>query len=828
MTEQTLTGQWKLKQLLDGFVPDASSLAAQSGCGDWLTVERMPAMVQDVLLQNGKIEEPWKPGKAREYLWIAQSEWLYQATFSCETPEKTSELIFGGIDTVASVYLNGELLFDANNCYMPWKADVTGKLKRENTLWVYFPSVQRVLDSIEIPASMRGKLEPFRFLRKPHNSFTDYLGPKPYFIKVGLYADVCLAQYEEARLEQAYVTVSLDESLTAGTIHYEISGRADRGNASVRAVLSRSGATVLEQKLPVISRDGAFSAVGVLKVENPELWWPRGYGRQPLYDLEFILSSEGRKVQSDKKLIGFRRITYPAPYEYAVNNRRIVLLGANLAPFDSATLCWNRKRVETLFDIAENGHFNILRVWGEMGPVDDELYEMADRRGFLIWCDFNNCRHILDEGFRADNILKDISYQLEHLKHHPCILLWCGGNESYLWANRRTLGAGPYIGRKTIKRIRELAARRDPERQFLDSTPMGGAFPNDPQGGNTHGYTNMWFVPGYKHMKFVTEDTRIGPPGLKSLERFFAPEDIWPEDYLPVYSYGKKYPWPDSWDKYASCLAEQKIGPAEEFYDADSAGELVYRLGAAQGIYYRRAIEDFRRGRDADSAPEDRRTSGYMFWKLNDSWPQIYSAKVDYFLEPNIPYYFIRRAYEPLMVSFDTSLYLDAWVCNDSAEDFVGVLKINLFDMEKNCVVEQTQRHVEVKAGQSVLAARCDEFTQFSKRYVLFAELYDFLNEVAARTVDYTEIERRLTFPEAELTLAYEDGELIITTDRFAKCVELAGDDDGDAFGWLFEDNYFDLVPGETKRVKILGRHNKGVVSAKAHFSPKAAAIELK
>ena len=82
---------------------------------------------------------------------------------------------------------------------------------------------------------------------------------------------------------------------------------------------------------------------------------------------------------------------------------------------------------------------------------------------FLIWCDFNNCRHILDEGFRADNILKDISYQLEHLKHHPCILLWCGGNESYLWANRRTLGAGPYIGRKTIKRIRELAARRDPE-----------------------------------------------------------------------------------------------------------------------------------------------------------------------------------------------------------------------------------------------------------------------------------------------------------------------------------------------------------------------------
>jgi hypothetical protein len=375
--------------------------------------------------------------------------------------------------------------------------------------------------------------------------------------------------------------------------------------------------------------------------------------------------------------------------------------------------------------------------------------------------------------------------------------------------------------------IKEICRRLDPDRYFVESSPDLGAFPNDPQGGNTHGYTNMWFVPGYDYLRFATEDTRISAPGVKSLERFMRPEDIWPEGHSPLYTYPSTLPWPESWMEYTGAISERKTGPVEEFYDADSAEELVWRLGAASGVYYRRTIEKFRQGRPADRPDGKRNAEGYIIWKLNDSWPQLYSGKVDYFLEPYIAYYYIRRAYRPLALSFDIGSHIHAWVANDTPEDFTGELVVGLFDMTKNVYTKELRRAVTVKVGDSLAAASLDEFGQFERYLVLSARLYDLRGDLVAECCDFAEIERRLLFPEAELAVTVRGDTVTLTTDKFARAVELSGECGGDKFGWVFEDNYFDLLPGEVKTVRLLRRGAHGTITAKGHYSPHSTRVKV-
>ena len=131
---------------------------------------------------------------------------------------------------------------------------------------------------------------------------------------------------------------------------------------------------------------------------------------------------------------------------------------------------------------------------------------------------------------------------LKRLKHHPSIIAWCGGNEAAMWHDQEYDGQlrdrGDWPGLVAAKEVGQICQRMDPTRYYQPSSPYYGIDPNDPREGNTHGYTNMWFVPGYDYLNFASEDTRIAAPVLHSLQRFMKPEDIWPDDYSPVCTHG--------------------------------------------------------------------------------------------------------------------------------------------------------------------------------------------------------------------------------------------------------------------------------------------------
>lgn len=831
----TLTDSWHIRQVDPVAALDRDMLdeAGRPTGTDWLPVSDMPSMVHDVLVEHGVIETPWLPGRAEACKWVAEKDWIYATRFTAEQPGGDAWLRFKGLDTIADVYLNGEQIASHANMYVPLRVNVTDLLLSENTLVLHFHSVFETVDGKKKPIR-RLPGPPARRVARPGNNYNDYLGPEPHFSRVGVFDEVVLEFTGGCEMTEVVAGTSLNASLEDGVVEVDVVGVSRVAEAALDVrVLHPEGEVAGAWSGPLTVREGRFEEHVRIPVDEPRLWWPRGYGDQPLYRAEVTLRVEGRPHQIIRRTLGFRRITMPKRLHFEVNGVPVMLRGGCWVTPRWDTAVWDPERVEQLLRMAAHAHFNAFRVWGVVESPRDDFYERADRDGYLIWQDFTNLPLGSGDGSRRESVA-EAEMLLKRLKHHPSILCWCGGNEAAMWHdqefNAQLEDRGPWPGRVAASDVEQRCQQLDPERYYQPSSPYFGQDPNDPREGNTHGYTSMWFVPGYDYLNFASEDTRIGPPPLHSLHRFMAPEDIWPAAYSPVYAAGSRYPFPEVWLDYTTSSSWKKTGPVEQFYDPVDAESLVYRLAMAPARYYQETIERQRRGRPATSASHERRCGGYIVWKYNDSWPQVYSGKVDYFLEPTITYYALRRAFAPVMLSFDVGAHIYLWVVNDSREEVEGTVRVRLLHLDRNEVRREVSQAVTVPPGQSQVALRLDEagIGSFRLEHVLGAELVDARGAVLSTSTTLCDIERRIQFPEARLKVDVHDGTLEISSDQFARAVHLTGDADGDAFGWSFEDNYFDLMPGETKRVQVLGRHSAGRITARPYYSPVATAVDWK
>jgi beta-galactosidase/beta-glucuronidase len=772
----------------------------------------MPATVHDILLQQGEIEAPWGVRGTERCFWVNTRDWVYVVRFTVPRRGPEARLCFQGIENKVDVYLNGKPLA-SHNSKRPLVVDVSERLVLENVLVLH----------------CHADREPHQGKRNERGS---YLGPNPAITSVGVFAEVFLEISSGDRLEEVVADVALNENLTRGTVTVDVTGVSKHNDLTLHLrLLDPDGKSVGKTSVHVSASNGAFNASAVLTVDRPLLWWPRGYGAQPLYRAETTLMVQGKTQEVVCRTLGFRRITQSEPLHFVVNGVPVFLRGGNWVTPNLMSDVWDSACADRLFDLAENAHFNTFRVWGPAPTAPpDAFYEQADARGFLLWQDFPRLP------MRAD--LQSIATcqakardTIKRLKHHPSILCWCGINEAAQWAhedyNKDFTDHGPWDGLAAAEAVGAVCQELDPSRYYQPSSPYYGMNPNDPREGNTHGYTNMWYVPGYDYLNFASEDTRISAPPLHSLQRFMVPEELWPEGTSTLYVHGDRRPFPETWMPYTCAESWKKTGPVEQFYDATNPAELVYRLGMAESLYYRDTVERQRRGRPAAELSDRRCCGGYLVWKYNDSWPQVYSSKVDYFLEPKHVYYALRRAYAPLMLSFDMAPFITLWAINDTRGPVSGRVRIRLYHLEQKEFRKEILREVTIAPGRSKVVVRLDEagIRAFRKEHILFAEMTDPSGRVLARAHAFADIERRLTFPEAKIDVQVRDGALVLTTDHFARSIYLTGDAGGDAFGWFFEDNYFDLFPGETKVVRVLGDHAQGHITARPWYSSQATTV---
>lgn len=783
-------------------------------------IPAMPMQVHSILQENGAISDGYIYGDTSDCRWVQEHEWTYTANFACEDCEKPAFISVGGLDTFADVFLNGELIGSHEDFYLSARFDVTGRLRPANTLSFLFRSVPKILEECEERNPHPDRIAPFRMTRKNFHDFITYLGAKPDLMRVGIFTDVVLELTDSLEIKDFSIDYVLNDALTSA----EVTVKTETTAACDLKIHVTGNGTDLSY---AVKAAGAGQAVLDLKLEDLLLWYPRNYGAQPLYTFTVeAFSADGCVCDAASKVIGFRKVVMINNLNFEINHIPVKLWGANLTPIDGKSAVIDRERLLKVFELAYDCNVNTIRVWGEGERYDDEFYDEADRKGVLIWQEFfsGNSAYPTDSHIRS-LIRREAEELVLRLRHHPSLLMWCGGNETYLNRDFGYPGEEYYGSEIVEKDYREVCAALDNGRYYHVTSPCGGAYSNDPYVGDTHSYTNTWFVPGGDYPNFVSENLRVALPVSYSLMRYLRLDKK--PAVTSLMKDGADYPWPEEWNAITSADSYYKIPPVEQFYDAYDFDSLVYRFGAAAGAYLRDSVERYRRGKPVWDSQGQRRCQGHFVWKLNTTRPHIYSSIIDYYLEPGMPYYALKRAYEPVLVSFEISDHIYAWIVNDSSDTVEARLTLQLYNTAANKVESEFSVPVRVTPGQSRLITSLDEFGQFPRNRLIVGRLVKNDGAPISTVSIFADIERHLSFPDARLSMEIEGDELVIETDRFARFVELSGEKDGDPFGFNFSDNYFDLLPGEIKRVRIKTGHNGGNITAKAHYAKSKTIVQL-
>jgi len=453
---------------------------------------------------------------------------------------------------------------------------------------------------------------------------------------------------------------------------------------------------------------------------------------------------------------------------------------------------------------------NILRIWGEGLIPPQSFYDECDRRGICLWQDFmfGYYDHRPGDAAFRDNCRAEIEGTIRRLRNHPALLLWCGGNEQYLWSSTKKV---PEAKQAIFERLMpEACERLDPTRLFHASSPHGGGpTGNGPLEGDWHDYTTINFAPNASVPLFVSEMLRASVPSLGSMQRFLSEEELWPKGFDPAIRKPGEPAWPPAWTYHSTGIATwDRVGALQEYCDPASAEELIRVIGTAHGEYLRDRIERERRGVPDGAAEGSRRCWGNIVWRFNDPWPMIYSSVVDYYLEPKIAYYFMRRAYEPVLVCFErTADRLCVWVVNDSPETVAGLLRVQRLSFDGKSLGRQ-QAQLKLTPGQ---AKRCLDTAEFGEISLRSEFLQASIVDCEANCLLIGE--RYLHLPQAHLTAHQENDRLEIATDGFARQVTLQAE--GVPAG-VFEDNYFDLAPGQKRRVAVLYGPRTGRITLRA------------
>lgn len=831
----------------------------------------LPAQAADVLLAHNRIRDPrLHPQGPSDCLWIAERDWIYRLELPAvqTAGHQRVHLHCLGIDTIADLYLDGRKIAESRNLYLPLRVDVTAALRRApaaSVLVIHVHSPHAWIARQEFPDAWKGRVHPNRLLRKPHEDFNSFNGAFPFFTPTGVFDEIRLEIVDTVELADLEVRQRHGEPGAAVDLALVAELAGDTSAASVAFTVHAPDGTLLGTVDAACAPDGgtpgAARAEAAFRIDQPALWWPLGYGEQPLYTVTATVASAGEPRDTRRRHIGLRTFELDASFQLRVNRVPVKLWGANLAPLEQFTHVWPRERVERLLDLAVNARCVTLRVWGPGAPYGDNLYDACDRRGILVWAEFHHTWGMYPEtpAYTAQ-CRAEAEHQVRRLRHHASIFLWCGANEVHMGAGlsqpgQRVLSAELY---HTV--YREVCSRLDPSRFYHPDSPFGGAFPNDPDQGDTHGYTHFWFVRGCDYPVILTENARWSPPSLRTLRRYIPdPADVWPDGFVsrirhrraPATGPGSPSAGlgndgkvdtrdihdggllPPAWQRLGKDgnITNRRAGPIGDFYDTGDTPEgLIHRIGSAHALFVRREVERLRRGRPAAFASQPRRTQGHYWWRLNGTWPLIESELIDYLLEPKIAYYALRRAQAPLLLSFEFGDRIHLWVTNDSASDVHGTVTFRLLDMHGGAPSHTLQRRLTATAGRSDIALDLDALGMFRRELILAATFSGEDGTQLAETIDFASEERCLVFPDARLRIEQTGPDtLAISTDTFARSVELTGAaPDGDAFGWDFADNHVDILPGATHHVRLLGRHRTGRVTARSFFGSSAAVLDLR
>ena len=374
---QSLNGLWKLKN------PEwERELEAD-----------VPGSVMGQMLKERMIEDPyWRTNeyKVREQF---RDDCEYRHVFSVSEQILSADeirLVFEGIDTIGDIYLNGELLGKVKDMHRTWRFEVKSLLREENELRVYLHSPIAYIENkdkdSDITYSSTGSMPGNGWLRKAHYMFGWDWGPQ--LPDMGIWRDVYLEYSSVARLEDVRIRQYHGEDQVRVNLECPVKFFRDE-DLEIQVNIEEPGGRSFTKTIPA-GRDNRID----ITIQDPMLWWPNGYGSQPLYQTQVFLKKGEEILDRKEYRIGLRTITVSTEkdqwgneFAFVINGQKIFAMGANYIPEDSILSRLSEERSDRLIRDCAEANFNCIRIWGGGYYPPDYLYDACDRYGILVWQD---------------------------------------------------------------------------------------------------------------------------------------------------------------------------------------------------------------------------------------------------------------------------------------------------------------------------------------------------------------------------------------------------------------------------------------------------------
>ena len=778
----------------------------QAHKGDWKPIE-VPSSVHTALLQHKMIEEPYYRDNEEKLQWIENEDWEYRTTFNTDEgtlQKKHVEMVFTGLDTYAQIFLNDSLILETDNMFREWRVDIKPFLKLEgNQLHIYFESPVKKSKAdwdalgYELPGGQR------TMTRKAQFHYGWDWGPR--FVGAGILKRPYIEAWDELRFENVhFTTISLTPEKARVVARY-------RYNAS-----KTMDADVVVRYGKIKSIDKRLFASGIhedsvwFDVENPKLWWCRDMGESYLYDFTLeVKRSGGELIERKDMRVGLRTIELVTEKDAAgetfffrLNGKPVFAKGANYIPQDMFQDRVTGQKYRKIIDDVVASNMNMLRVWGGGIYEDDTFYQLCDAKGILVWQDFMYACALYPGGNTLRNKAKEALYQIERLRNHPCMALWCGNNENdeawnnWGWQMKFTEAQRTQLWRdyKTLfNDVLGTYVKNFAEIPYWESSPRyGRANPKSLTEGDSH-YWGVWHdeepfsIYDKKVPRFMSEYGFQSFPEWRTIQSFTLPEDRELESKVMLLH--QKHP------RGNALIAEYT---KRDFNKPKNFEDFVYVSQLVQAEGMRRAIEAHRRNKPY--------CMGTLYWQLNDVWPVASWSSIDCFGRWKAMQYYVREAFSPvaaLPFMVDNNI-LSIYGVNDFANDTTVTIRVHARNFEGKTLSDVTRQDVAIPSDSSRVIWQGDMRTVLDKNKpessVVEILLMDAKGKVLYRRLFYPVAPKQMRLSRANVKTVVEqvkEGYMItLETNTLAKNVLIQTEADG-----FFIDNYFDLMPGEKKQV---------------------------
>ncbi len=815
----------------------------------------VPGSVYEALLKNDIIEDPYYGLNEHQMNKIFEDDWIYEKEF--EIPKEYSEykniiIKFSGIDVIAEIFLNNELLGSVDNAFLEYEINIKDKIKIEqkNLLTVKIKSptkeARNRIKKFKYPLRTLDGLPGVPYLRKAQFSFGWDWGPK--IPDIGIWKSVNLIFYDDIRLDSIYPIQKFEYNRNPDNIENPneiIDLKVKSVKLEIEIYIEPIEEDTFPQgcKLKAILRDPEGNELLMDKkltkrkeiisfeVNNPKLWWTHDLGQQNLYDLVITIEKEQNIIDEKNYKIGLRDLKlirkkdkWGECFYFSLNGVPLFAKGANWIPVDCFIPRGKKLGLyEMNLNYAKQANMNMLRVWGGGIYEDDLFYEICDKLGIIIWQDFPfACALYPPFKEFIESVREEAIQNIKRLRYHASLALWCGNNE----IEQLFLIYIPIYRLFTLKRIKlfkkayqdlferllpSLIEEFDPNHPYWPSSPSNGGInrkkglfkSNSPDFGDSH-FWKVWHLnapfSAYRkfNSRFMSEYGFESFPSMKTIRSFCPPEQF--QFNSPIMENHQKN---RAGNKKIMKYMKRRFNIPKNF----EKQVILSQITQAEAIEY--GIEHWRRNRN------EFHCMGSLYWQLNDCWPVASWSSIDYYGRWKALHYIAKRAYRSFCINvLEEKTKVELWAINDFKDPKKGLLKWWIYDIKNNSVIHG-EEDFEINPCsalliKTILPKELSNSKTFSNNHIVFYELYDSENNIHHDFIDngFRLFSDPKKFPMVDPKLEYNveksdidnyDYKLIISVKNVGLYVYI----ESNIIDFIASDNFFSMKPNEIRKIYI-------------------------